>query len=935
MDDEILAFGPFQLFPKARLLLSAGKQIRLGTRALDVLIALAQRAGEIVTKKELLDRVWPGYPIDEGALRVHLSALRKVLGRAESGNQYIANAQGRGYVLTAPVRLTQSRPDGSTAEATPLARPPRVPFAATRVIGRGAILSTLDAKLRRTRFLSIVGPGGIGKTTVALKLAESLTDEFTDGELFFDFALLTDPLLVPSTIANAVGLTLKPENPISGLVTFFSGKKILLILDNCEHVIDATAALAEHLSGSVPTLTILATSREPLRARGEWVHRLPPLSFPSTTQNLTATEAHAYSAIELLLERVTATVDAFSLSDEDVPVAVELCKRLEGNPLAIELAAASIETFGLRGATSRLQDWFSTLNLGHRTASTRHQTLYATLEWSYDLLSETEKLVFERLAIFQGKASLEMMIEVVSDDAVPRTSAPAALYNLHTKSLLAADFGDEAVEYRLLETTRAHALQKLKCSGDYNRIARRHAEVFCRHFEMGDSDWEAQPLTEWLGSYGKCLDDARSALTWAFSPAGDPTLGFRLLASSAHLWLELPLAAEYRTRVEQALRILPQYPDTSPAIEMRLCLTLAHALWTTEGPGPHMIELCQRGLRLASLQHAVSQQMQAYWGIWHTRSLSGDPYDMQIVADECRLVADKSDDPVIRLASERLSALSLHYLGDQAKAWHHHALTLGYSDSAFRRIRRFGFHVDQKLATKTLESRILWLRGYPDQALQTALDGIDYAIKIDHAVALAYFLGLAACPIAIWYGDLRRAREFVERLNYVAVTHSLEYWHGLGRVYSYAISQPTGSSSDGLNLSAGTHYSFYELELFATLRDDMAVPEVLARCETQESGWWLAEVLRVKGMTIPTGVGDSRATAEALFRRSLDTAHRQDARAWHLRAATSLARLLGEQNRPREAYSILDPSYRRFSEGHKSIDLVNAKAVLEKLGAAL
>jgi predicted ATPase/DNA-binding winged helix-turn-helix (wHTH) protein len=935
LGDEILSFGTFQLVPKQRLLLNSGKRVHLGTRALDILITLAERGGEIVTKKELLNRVWPHYAIDEAALRVHVSALRKVLGRDESGNPCIANSQGRGYSLATPVRLSKADHHQSIPSVPRIGGPTRPPAAATRVIGRTEILDTLNVKLLRSQFVSIVGPGGIGKTTVALMLAEATIEQFKDGQLFIDFALLSDPLLIPSAVASAVGLTLNPENPIPGLIAFFSGKHILLILDNCEHVIDGAAALAEELSKTVPTLSILATSREPLRASRESVHRLAPLSFPPKSLNLGASDALAYSAVELLVERAMANADSFVLNDDDVPVVIELCQRLDGNPLAIELVAASIELFGLRGVASRLQEWFSTLILGRRTALPRHQTLSATLDWSYDILPETEKTVLRRLAVFQGRASFPMVLEVISDDAISPTSALQALYNLQAKSLLAPDVTDDTIEYRLLETTRSYALQKLNESGEYERFALRHAAFFCKHFQIADSDWELQPLAEWLRNYSRRLADARAALTWAFSPQGDVAIGLRLLVESAHLWFELPLVAEYRTRVELALQKLGDLPHPEPTVEMRLYLSLGQAIWVTQGPGPCMMEACQRGLRIATSLDAVTYQMQAHWGLWNRNNAP----DLQDVAIACSEFASRSADPVIKLASERLLALTHHYAGNQEQAWYHHQHTLSYSDATFRRIRKFAYHVDQKLAAMTLGSRILWLRGYPDQALKTVLEGVDYALRLDHAVALAYFLGLAACPIAIWIGDFARASDFAKRLKVISTAYSLEYWNALGQVYDSAISglNHLSSTSNVLSLpaDASVRYSFQDLELFATLSEDLAAPEIVALSEMQESGWCLAEIVRVKGTTDPGHGAGSHAAAEALFRRSLDISSRQNAKAWHLRAAISLAHHLNAQNRLKESRTTLESSYRQFSEGFESIDLVKARNYLEELGVSV
>ena len=361
-----IAFGPFHLLPSRRLLLESGRPVRLGNRAVEILIALVERSGEIVSKDELNARVWPNTFVEEGNLKVHVSSLRKALGDGVGGNRYIINVPRRGYQFVASV----SRPDHpQSARQSDLLRP-----RLSRMIGRGATVDALSAQLRRSTLLTIVGPGGVGKTSVALAVAQRLLGSYHDGTLFVDLAPIGDPLLVPSALASLLKVAVQSADPTLGLIGFLENKQMLLVLDSCEHVLSIASSFAERLLANCPEISILATSREPLRADGEYLLRLPPLEVPPPRQHpMTAFEALSFSAVQLFVERASAALNGYQLTDVDAPVVAEICRTLEGNPLAIELAAGRAEVFGVEGLGSRLDNRFQILKGGRRAALPRHQ----------------------------------------------------------------------------------------------------------------------------------------------------------------------------------------------------------------------------------------------------------------------------------------------------------------------------------------------------------------------------------------------------------------------------------------------------------------------------------------------------------------------------------------------------------------------------------
>src|SRR5215469_7020838 len=487
-----IAFGPFRLFPAQQLLLDGETPVRLGGRARDLLLALVEQAGQVVTKEALSARLWPNIAVEEGTLRVHVAALRKALRDGQGGRRYIANIAGRGYAFVAPV--TREHALSATAGPTGIAEAGNLPALLTRVVGRDGVISKLAQQLARRRFITIVGPGGIGKTTVAVAVAHRAHESYKDGAWFVGLAPLSDPDLVPSAVVTALGVSPSGVDYTRALAAWLRDRNALLVLDNCEHVIGAAAALAEALLRAAPHAGILATAREPLRAEGEWVHRLATLELPPQARtSLTAAEALGYSAVELFNERASATTDSFVLDNANVPAVLEICRRLDGVPLALELAAARVDTFGVRGLAARLDDRFGVLTSGRRTALPRQQTLRATMDWSYELLPEAEQVVLRRLAIFRGAFTIGAAVAIVIDERITATNATECVANLAEKSLIATDITGNITYHRLLDTTRAYAIEKLGGSGEREALALRHAEYYWDLYERAELEWESRP----------------------------------------------------------------------------------------------------------------------------------------------------------------------------------------------------------------------------------------------------------------------------------------------------------------------------------------------------------------------------------------------------------------------------------------------------------
>jgi predicted ATPase/DNA-binding winged helix-turn-helix (wHTH) protein len=481
------AFGPFRLVAVERLLLDGDRPMRLGSRALDILIALVERPGELVTKRDLMTIVWPDTTVVEANLTVHVAALRRALGDDHDGNRYIANIPGRGYRFVAAVNFIDRERTPSPRLAAKEASD-NLPFPQTRLVGRDETIANLLCQLTAQRLVTIAGPGGIGKTMLALKIGEALIPAYDDGVWLVDLAPVADPLRVPGALASVLKLDIRSDDPAAGVVAAVRDRRMLLIFDNCEHVIDAAAALATGILRGSSGVKILATSREPLRVEGEHVHRLSGLPSPPGSSTLSAAAALDYPAVQLFVERAAASSGGFELTDADAPGAAEICRKLDGIPLAIEFAAARVDTFGVRGLVARLDDGLGLPNAGRRGAPARHQTIGAALDWSYQLLSPDEQMAFRRIAVFTDSFTLEAATAIVGNPGLEDGETIDHVIALTAKSLLATDVPGAAPRLRQFETTRAYALAKLIESGERDAIGRRHAEYYRDRLDAAGCD---------------------------------------------------------------------------------------------------------------------------------------------------------------------------------------------------------------------------------------------------------------------------------------------------------------------------------------------------------------------------------------------------------------------------------------------------------------
>jgi predicted ATPase len=926
------AFGPFRLLPEERVLLEDGKAVRLGGRALDILIALVVRSGTLISKEELISYAWPRARVEEANLRVHIGALRNALGENRAGVRYIATVAGRGYCFVAPVQGEDARPFAASSAETSAAA---LPVPITRMIGRDEALVSLLSDVDTRRLVTIVGPGGIGKTTIALAVAGRFSASFQHRAQFVDFSRLSEAQLLPSSLASALGVPSSLEDPFRGVIEYLRDKQLLIVLDSCEHVIEAAATLVEVVLNAGAGVRVLATSREPLRAEGEYVKRLAPLRMPSTSVNLTATQALAFPAIELFAERASMSFEDFELTDADVPAVVAVCTKLDGLPLAIELAAGRIGPFGVRELAKRLDDRFTLLVQGRRTALPRHKTLRATLDWSYGILPEHEKAIMRRLSVFCGEFTMDSAQAIAAFDGIESSEVLNGLASLMAKSLISVALRDAVTTYRLLESTRAYARERLLASGEIQRIRRLHAEDCCRT----TSEVEATSLSaERVTFYRRRIDDVRSALEWAYSPEGDAGIGANLTAICAPMFLRLSLLDEYRGHVEHALQNRAQTPNSDLLVTRNLNLALGHLLLHVERDPVQMHAAFGRALKISNETGDPVRDSHALVGMWHGMLFSGDYAAALTLAQR---VQRDSGHPVggsAEFVYSRMMALTLHFMGEFAEARRFIEGILQHPLRSAALEHDKVFFVDLEVATLTVSARNTWIEGYPDRASDIARHGVDRAVSIDNAVGICYALGFGALPVAIWRGDLPDARRLTTMLLDYAGKYGLRFWQSWARLHECAVSfveevrpEPTLLPPE----SKTPALSAIQIDVIATLSEDSVPSEAVNRVNSGRVGWSAAEILRVAGEAIRReAAADAAQVAEAMFHRSLDLARRQNALSWELRTATSLARLWRDQHRVGTAHELLSAVRDRMDEGLQTRDCLKADTLLQELQAA-
>jgi len=912
--DPSYAFGPFELSAARQLLTLNGQPVRLGSRAIMILSALLQRPGELVSKSDLLASAWPDTHVEEGNLRVHIAALRRALGDSSDLPKYILNVAGRGYKFVGPVSRAQGGPAAEPLEGPEAPIRHNLPAQVATVIGRADVLDVLTTLLEHSREITIAGPGGIGKTTVAVALAHQLKHQFRNGAYFIDLAAVSDPDNLPFAVASALRIAIDTERPAQSLVAHLTRDESLLVFDNCEHVIDTAAHVTEAILRGCAGIRILATSHEPLRMEGERVFRLAPFELPEHAEALPLREALRLPAVELFVSHMLANDDALTIGDADVPFIVEICRRLDGLPLAIEIAASRVGTFGIAELAARLDDRFGILTSGRRTAAARHQTLSNMLDWSHDNLGERDRVVLRRLSVFAGEFSIDAAAMVAGDELVNQSSATDSVMSLSRKSLLMQGSRDGASSFRMLDSTRIYAQDKLAAAGEVKRVRELHVHYLCDILRKAETAWHMAPVPAWTDTYKRYIDDIRSALSWSFGPDGDAEGGIVLTGLSLPLAMQLGLHDEFRERMFLAIEHAGKL--SKPLVVPELRLHIARNAFTYN-VGQSVDVTFARAVELAEMTGKDRHRLEPLVQISSTHISLAQFETAAVIGARALELAHRSGDEYAVLSASRAQAQAAHYVGQHGRAIE---LATAVLRHPVRNIPyTYGFvHTDRRISMRWVLMRSLWMSGYADEARRVAEEGI--AIAPDAGpVALAQLLGMAAIPVYLWCGDHGRAQELTTTLLEHAERYSFKYWAQWGKLFDdviawHATGRPVTPAAGDLQVQ--------------TLSTVVGLAAPLP-ARINHADWSAPELLRLRGEDrLSRG---ERNSGEPDLTDALHLARQHGAPAWELRCAMSLGRLWAFTGRRAEAVDLLSGVLEKLPEGHGTADPIAARALLANL----
>ncbi|WP_413197427.1 ATP-binding protein [Pararobbsia alpina] len=964
----MIRIGSLEVDLDRRQLLRNGVPLNVGSRAFDVLAVLIEARGELVSKDALINQVWPRTIVQENNLHVQLTSLRHLLGEHRALLQTIS---GRGYRLAGTLEYDTKAASAVAIEdgRCEAARvPPSLPASATEIIGREDAIDDIVRALGKNRHVSLVGAGGIGKTRLAVEVANRIGNAFPDGVYFIPLASASDPDSVRLAASRALGL-----NPGQGPVSFAQfGREIghprmLFVLDNCEQVIGAASTVAEALGGISEGARVMATSREPLRVIGEDVYRVEPLHvLPLDDFEDTAVRC---SAVQLFFSRARA-IDPLFPSNERVHALIHtICRRLDGIPLAIELAAARATILGVDALAARLDDRFKVLTGGTSFALPRHQTLKATFDWSYALLSETERTTLRRLSVFASGFTMPAAVAVVAHGTLDEYAVTGAVTRLVEKSLVVRPGSGNKAAYRLLETTRAYAQQKLNDNGEQHGARSSHASYLISLLDDTVDACVNHDSETWERDMRERLDDLRAAMTWGLSPQGDNEIAEALSVRFVRLLFELSLLDECASWARRAIQVLHDAHDIdSPRARrarMQLQAALAAALVYLQGPNHATRAIWSDVLSSAIEFDDPPLEARALWGLWNASQSAGDARSAVAFARRFAalpgqapraLSVNVQGDSADEMLGHRLMGIALHYAGEQQAS--HAALQQFMPLSrSLRFTMPLGRTIDQHVVGSATLARVLWLKGQRDEALQLAARCTNDACRGEQAVVACYVLVEAGIPIALLSGERACAANAIDRLSDISSRAGLTIARACSRVFRACLTsldhgdaEHLGEFSEalssldalGFGAPAAMLAAYYALSLGRAGRYDEAIKAVthaLKRCEEKGDRWFAAELFRIRGELL-LGESDSStepavtavvADVEHALVTALDTSTRQGAASLQLRAATSLARFWVRQGHIMRALTVLDAAMSLFPARRDWPDYIEAASLLDSI----
>ncbi|MCA7882220.1 ATP-binding protein [Burkholderia contaminans] len=949
-----------------------GASLRIGARALDILEVLHRASGSVVSKDDIMDAVWPGLIVEENRLQVHVATLRKALG---TSRDLIKTVPGRGYLLVACASPGPERPPAADVPATV----PAVAHASSPpapLVGRDAEIAQIVEMLERTPVVTLVGAGGIGKTSLAVRVAHAVRSRSRERVLFVELARAGTRADMLIALAAALGLDTQRVPAIEDIGAVFAASRYLLVFDNAEHIVDLVASLVETLTSCAGSLRVLVTSREPLHISAEAVLRMSPLAVPG--DDARTDEIVRCSAVELFLERVRTAAPDCPVDEAGVRLIADICRRLDGLPLAIELAAARVATLGLAVVASRLDDRLNLLTGGLRSALPRHQTLRATFDWSYVLLDSAARALFRRMGCFIGPFTFDAAHAVATEPGTSAADMIAVLGELVAKSLVTVEFDGAYARYRLTESTRAYALEKLHNEGEFERIVARHARYEREQgherehgHEHAAANVDASrrddvvaeaPNDASAEAVAEALNDVTAdAVTEAPNDApADASTGALALAADetpvpeadllARALLEPARMHECAARARQVLDAFDSAAadPVDAGCEMRLRAACASALLHTDGDAVAAAAMWDRTLGLAADVGDDTFDARALVGLWHTKLTLSDIHESLRYATRFERAAERRGDRSQRLLANAMVATSLHYFGEHAQARERlEAATAELGEVGEPPCAQAALGVDMTTLARTMLTRLVWMQGDPDHAMRIAAQAVECARRGPSALALCVVLGAAAVPIALRYGDHDITSDYLATLRATASAHGFDIWRNHAECLTGQFDIQAGHPGAGLarlepalrrveasgfrRLLAPLNVAYAEglVRVGRAGEARTRLDATLARCRAHGEHLFVPELLRVTGVAMleqariaaPDAALAYEADGHRHLQMAIQTANGQGASMWALRGALDLADHLIERGRTAHASTLVAGVARHFDPHSRAHDV--------------
>jgi predicted ATPase/DNA-binding winged helix-turn-helix (wHTH) protein len=897
------SFGEFLLLPSRQLLLLRGRQIRLGGRAFALLQYLIERPGEIVSRAELTTAVWPDRVVDDSNLKVTMSVLRRVMGEVREYPRYIATIPGRGYRFVARVDRTISDGMPVLVEDRNTVSYWALP-ATSELIGREQDLDIIMASLRIGRQLTVLGPGGVGKTAAACAVAKEIGTLCPDGVCFVDLATTSDPMAVAAVAVEAFNLRCSAGEEYAAIRDHLSSRRMLVLLDNCEHVRAAATLLAEQVLAAGGSSRLLATSREPLGTSDEQCYWLQPLAVPDHDDDITLANALKFPAIDLFMRCALQWTD-YRFVESDSASVVRICRMFDGLPLALELAAANIDPDGPPALLASLATHPVFRNRFKGVTTSRQETLDATIDWSVALLSPTERTIFCILSVFSEWFDDEDALDVAAGQGLTPTDILLGTISLVAKSLLMVGNDETGLRYRFLDSTRRLAAARLRELPIGGAVHRRHAQRISRLLEKFETDWSGRDKHEWMSRYRHRLPDLRAALDWSLGMGREPKLGIQLTTSAIPLWFEMSRKSEAQARVETALDRARDI-RCDPLTKTKLASARAWSMFYTRKLLPKMEDAWHAAIGQAKQSGHVEYELRAILGFSFYLIQTGRI--MEAIEHLSVFVEIASTARHIDLMPEGERALAwarthFGHIGDSRAVLNRLAATY---DRPEGRSRMVGLQVDRYIGIRCYLPFAAWLEGDTDHAVAVARDAVSIAESRNHDVSLQNALGLAALPIALLDGDDDAVGYYAERLGAALRRASIPLWLPTYSFYT-ALLEDRRSRGAGLSgmrdaidamqrsrftLRLGLYYGVLAQGLVGNGRFDQATEAIEAGLRTsnqQHERWCVPELKRIKASILL--LMDRDRDAEVLLTSALQDARAIGARPFEKRIANTLARI--------------------------------------------